>query len=100
MPTEPATDENSAKQHPDSKGNSQHPPKGAAQPRVISDPKDVAQLVLMQVDAINAKKDNLTIAIKGLTDLTKQLVRAYAEQQGAIQKLQERVNVLQDKSDA
>lgn len=64
-------------------------------PRVISNPNDVASLVLMQVDAVNAKKDELTIAIKGLADLAKQLVRAYAQNAQAIQKLQMRVQVLE-----
>ena len=49
------------------KGNA---PRGQ-NPRVISNPNDVASLVLMQVDAVNAKKDELTIAIKGLADLAK-----------------------------
>lgn len=65
--------------------------------RVISNPGDVAGLVMMQVDNVNAKKDELTIAIKGLTDTTKQLVRAYAEHAKVIQKLQQRVNVLEEK---
>lgn len=64
-------------------------------PRVISNPNDVASLVLMQVDAVNAKKDELTIAIKGLADLAKQLVRAYAQNAQAIQKLQMRVQALE-----
>jgi len=68
--------------------------------RVISNPGDVAGLVMMQVDAVNAKKDDLTIAIKGLTDTTKQLVRAYAEHAKAIQKLQERIKVLEEKQTA
>lgn len=66
-------------------------------PRVISNPNDVARLVLMQIDAISAKKDDLTIAIKGLTDTTKQLVRAYVEHARAIQKLQLRVKQLEKK---
>lgn len=66
-------------------------------PRVISNPSDVASLVLMQVDAVNAKKDELTIAIKGLADLAKQLVRAYAQNAQAIQKLQMRVQALEKK---
>lgn len=69
------------------------------QPRVISHPGDVAGLVMMQVDAVNAKKDELTIAIKGLTDTSKQLVRAYAEHAKAIQKLQERIQVLEAKQE-
>lgn len=70
-------------------------PKG--KPRVISNPNDVAGLVMMQIDNINAKKDDLTIAIKGLTDTSKQLVRAYAQQQQVIAKLAERLKKLEDK---
>lgn len=66
--------------------------------RVISHPGDVAGLVMMQVDNVNAKKDELTIAIKGLTDTAKQLVRAYAEHAKAISKLQEQIRVLEEKA--
>ena len=48
-------------------------------PRVVTSPGDVANLVLLQIDAVNAKKDELTIAMKNLTDTSKQLVRAYGE---------------------
>jgi len=34
-------------------------------PRVITSPGDVAGLVMMQIDAVNSKKDDLTIAIIG-----------------------------------
>lgn len=66
------------------------------QQRGVSNPNDVANLILMQVDAVNSKKDDLTIAIKGLTDLTKQLTRAYAEHSKTIQKLAERVKELEE----
>ena len=66
-------------------------------PRVISNPNDVAGLVMMQIDNINAKKDDLTIAIKGLTDTSKQLVRAYAQQQQVIAKLAKQVKELEEK---
>ncbi len=69
-------------------------------PRVISNPNDIAGLVMMQIDNINAKKDDLTIAIKGLTDTSKQLVRAYAQQQQVIAKLAERVKKLETKSES
>jgi len=52
-----------------------------------------------EVDAANAKKDELTIAIKGLADLTKQLVRAYGEHTKTIQRLQERIRVLEEKAE-
>jgi len=68
------------------------------QQRAVNSPSDVANLILMQVDAVNSKKDDLTIAIKGLTDLTKQLTRAYAEHTKTIQKLAERVKELEDKN--
>ena len=63
--------------------------------QVISDPKDVAQLVLMQIDNVNAKKDDLTIAVNGLADTAKQLVRVYAQQQEHIAKLAKRVEELE-----
>ena len=64
---------------------------GTQQPRVVSRPEDVAGLVLMQIDLVNARKDDLTIAIKGLSDLTRQLVRAYGENVQTIEQLQSKV---------
>ena len=80
-------------------GNRATPPPGAAadqaaaaqQPRVVSRPEDVAGLVLMQIDLVNARKDDLTIAIKGLSDLTRQLVRAYGENMQTIDQLQSKL---------
>jgi hypothetical protein len=84
-------------------------------PRVISNPNDVADgtearaarqgsrvcglasIVLMQIDAVNSKKDDLTIAVKTLADTAKQLVRAYAGQAQAIQKLTQQVKELEAK---
>lgn len=77
------------------KKNGQNVANPGKQPRMISSPNDVASVVLMQIDAVNAKKDDLTIAIKGLTDTTKQLVRAYAQNAQAIQKLQRQVRALE-----
>ena len=77
-----------------SKSNGQQKGK---QPHVITSPNDVAGLVMMQIDAVNSKKDDLTIAIKGLADTAKQLVRAYAQQQAAIEKLGKRVKELEAK---
>ncbi len=87
-PAEPLTDPKST---PGAK-----PPSGAAaevgttgqQPRVVSRPEDVAGLVLMQIDLVNVRKDDLTIAIKGLSDFMRQLVRAYGEHTQTIEKLQ------------
>ena len=49
-------------------------PYGQAPNRVISDPNEVAQLVMMRIDHVNSKKDELTIAVKALADTAKQLV--------------------------
>ena len=64
-------------------------------PRGLTHPQDVMALVLRQVDAVNATKDELTIALKGLMDLTKQLAQAYAAQVQVIQGLQGRVKALE-----
>ena len=60
---------------------------------------DVAGLVLAQLNHVNNKKDELTIAIKGLADTTQQLVRAYADHTRTIQQLAERVKVLEGKAE-
>ena len=65
--------------------------------RVVSRPEDVAGLVFMQIDQVNARKDDLTIAVKGLADFTRQLVKAYGEHTKAIQQLQQRVRELENK---
>jgi len=63
--------------------------------RVLTHPQDVMALVLRQIDTVNTAKDNLTIALKGLMDLTKQLAQAYMVQAQAIQELQGRVKALE-----
>jgi hypothetical protein len=63
--------------------------------RVITDPKDVAQLVMMRIDHVNSKKDELTIAVKALADTAKQLVSVYAKQQAQIAKLAKKVEELE-----
>jgi hypothetical protein len=89
------TENASLNQEKPTKMNGQQSSKGK-QPRVITNPNDVAGLFMMQIDAVNSKKDELTIAIKSLADTTKQLVRAYAQQATVIAKLQERVKELEE----
>jgi hypothetical protein len=71
---------------------SQHP---QGRQRVLTHPQDVLALVLRQIDTVNTAKDDLTIALKGLMDLTKQLAQAYMVQVQAIQGLQGRVKALE-----
>ena len=74
------------------------PPAGAPpaaprpqQPQAISDPRQIATVIMARMNLINAKKDELTIAIKGLSDLTQQLVQAYAGQMQVIEQLAARL---------
>ncbi len=74
----------------------QQPPQ--PQPRTgrpVSDPREVATLVMARMNMVNAKKDELTIAIKGLSDVTQQLAHAYAEQVKALEQLARRVKALE-----
>jgi hypothetical protein len=66
----------------------------ARQGRAISDPREVAQLVMMRVDHVNSTKDELTIAVKALADTAKQLAGIYANQQAQIATLAKQVEEL------
>jgi len=68
------------------------------QQRVISNPEDIAKLVMLQIDAIGARKDDLTVALRRLTDTTRQLARAYAQQTAVIQGMQKRIKELEEKA--
>ncbi len=82
------------------KSNGANPAKTAGNQRTISNPEDIAKLVMMQIDAINTRKDDLTVALKGLTDTTRQLVRAYAQQASVIQGMAKKIQELEGKVDA
>ena len=66
--------------------------------KAISHPREVAAVVMAQMNMVNAKKDELTIAIKGLTDITQQLTQAYAGQVQVIEQLTNRLKVLEEKA--
>lgn len=70
------------------------------QPKGLSDPREIVAVVMARMNLINTKKDELTIAIKGLTDLTQQLVRAYAAQMQVIQQLANRLKALEEAAGA
>ena len=84
--------QNPATRLPENKTNGPTKVNGQAKPgRAISDPKQVAQLVMMRIAHVNSKKDELTIAVKALADTARQLVSVYANQQAQIAKLAKRV---------
>jgi hypothetical protein len=66
------------------------------QPNAIADPRQIAAVVMARMNLINTKKDELTIAIKGLTDLTQQLVQAYAAQMQVIEQLTARLKAVEE----
>jgi len=66
------------------------------QPQTISDPRQIAAVVLARMNLINTKKDELTIAMKGLTDLTQQLLQAYAGQMQVIEQLATRLKAVEE----
>jgi ABC-type transporter Mla subunit MlaD len=68
---------------------------GQAPGRVNTNPNEVAHLVMMQIDNVNSKKDELTIAVKTLADTAKQLVGVYANQLAQIAKLAKKVEELE-----
>ena len=70
------------------------------QPQTISDPRQIAAVVMARLHLINTKKDELTIAIKGLSDLTQQLVQAYAGQMQVIEQLAARLKAMEETNGA
>jgi len=74
------------------------PPAAEAQPRkVITDPREIAAIVMAQMGVVNAKKEDLAKAITTLTDMTQQLVVAYAQQARFIERLAQRAKALEVK---
>jgi spermidine/putrescine-binding protein len=74
------------------------PSAAEAQPRkVITDPREIAAIVMAQMGVVNAKKEDLAKAIKTLTDMTQQLVVAYAQQARFIERLAQRAKALEVK---
>jgi hypothetical protein len=63
--------------------------------RAISDPREVAAAVMGRMKLLKTKRDDLTVAIDGLVDITQQLTRAYAEQVVTIDRLRRRVKELE-----
>ena len=97
--TKPAVENKTTENKPlesQNKINGQAKLNGQQKPgRAISDPKEVAQLVMMRIDHVNATKDELTTAVKALADTAKQLVSVYTKQQIQIAQLAKKVEELE-----
>ena len=82
--SKPATDA-----HPAARATAQPPM------RTVSDPREVAALVLARIHQVNARKDELSAAIPALVDITQQLARSYVEHLVTIEHLHRRVKALE-----
>ena len=78
------------------------PQPAPAQPaqRTISDPREVAAVVMGHMRQVRSKKDELGAAIDALMDITQQLTRGYGAQQIAMEQLRRRVKALEDAAGA
>jgi hypothetical protein len=63
--------------------------------KCVTDPREVAALVLAQTSVVHAKKDELTSAIRVLADMGQELARAYVGQVQTTQELTRRVKALE-----
>jgi hypothetical protein len=63
--------------------------------RPVTDPREVASVVMGRMQLVKAKRDELSLAIDGLVDITNQLTRVYAQQLMAIEVLRRRVKELE-----
>lgn len=64
--------------------------------RAISDPREVAAVVMARMNQVNARKDELAVAINALVDITEQLTRTYSAQLLAVEQLRRRVKALEE----
>jgi hypothetical protein len=65
--------------------------------RRINNPADVATLALAHMNEVSKKKDELTMAVRGLSDLCQQLAKVYFENGKTIAELKRRIQTLEEK---
>jgi hypothetical protein len=63
--------------------------------RAVSDPREVAAVVMARMQQVSVKKEELQIAINGLFDITRQLTRSYGEQVIVIEQLKRRIRQME-----
>jgi hypothetical protein len=74
--------------------------RAAPRHRPVTDPRDLASLVITRMNVVNAKKDELSLAIHRLVEVTQQLMRTYAEQVLTIEQLRSRCQALEEAAGA
>jgi hypothetical protein len=63
--------------------------------RAVSDPREVAAIVMARMQQVKAKKDEMGAAMDALVDITQQLTRTYGAQLVVIEHLRRRVKELE-----
>lgn len=74
---------------------SEQPRPTSPQVRAVSDPVEVANVVLWHIDALSDRQSEQMAATKALTDLMKQLLRAYGEHKEIIRRQEARIRELE-----
>jgi hypothetical protein len=68
---------------------------GTKPTRTVSDPREVAAVVMSRMQQVSVKKEELQMAINGLFDITRQLTRSYGEQLIVIEQLKRRIKAME-----
>ena len=63
----------------------------------ITNPGNIAELVFSKMNSVNNNKEELTIAIKGLSEICQQLVLACSDYINVITELKYRIQILEGK---
>jgi uncharacterized coiled-coil DUF342 family protein len=88
---------NQPMQAPVQKGEANAANATAQQRKVITNPREIAAIVMAQATMVNTKTGELARVIKELTDMTQQLVVAYARQAQFIERIAQRAKTLEAK---
>jgi len=62
---------------------------------VMLDPRALVTVVMERLNVVNARKDELALAIHSLADIAQQLTQSYVQQRLAIEQLRRRVKALE-----
>jgi hypothetical protein len=71
------------------------PPKGPAQRREVSNPREVAALVMTRLQQAKARRDEMGKSFDDVVDIAQQLTHAYARQVLVIEQLRRRLKALE-----
>jgi hypothetical protein len=70
-------------------------PQGQPQQRAVSDPREVAAMVMTRLQQAQARRDEAGKSFDDVVDIARQLTRAYARQVLVIEQLRRRLKALE-----